>query len=371
MTDAARSPISERRGVRVRVDERWLTSFAGCDTLGLACDAEVLVAAHAALATCGLGASASRTTSGTWTQHVALEAALAQWFAAEGAVLLPCGWTAGAALAHALRGTAEYVLLDEGVHPALAAAAESVGLPVRRFGHFDVEAARAVTQASKGSRPLVMTDALDLTSGTSAPLEALVELVEQTEGRLIVDDAHGVGVLGAEGRGTTDGRGLGHARVNVTGSLSKALGAHGGFMTGTAALCERARTAPVYPGATPIPPVVAAGAAVAVRRAARGPELRERVLARAARLRDLFLECELTPPAEKLPWFSVGAADAETLAAASADLAELGFQVPHLRYHGAPAHGLLRISVSAAHTAEQIDELGAALADVVKRHDLS
>jgi 7-keto-8-aminopelargonate synthetase-like enzyme len=117
--------------------------------------------------------------------------------------------------------------------------------------------------------------------------------------------------------------------------------------------------------------VVAAGAGAAVARASRDAELRQRALARAARLRDLFLEAGLTPPVEALPWFTVRGDDAESLAAASADLFERGFQVPPLRYHGAPAQGVLRVAVSAAHSPEQIDELGDALPDVVKRHGLS
>jgi 7-keto-8-aminopelargonate synthetase-like enzyme len=352
-------PIEAAEGAHVVVGGRRLLSFAGCDSLGLARRPEVIDAARRSLATCGLGAAASRTTTGTWTAHVDLERALAAWMRAEDCVLLPSGWVAATAFAAALAPAAGFVLLDAGAHPALRDAARLTGLPVREFAHFD---AASAARAAHGGRPLVLTEGADVTRGTLAPLAALRRVADLAGGRLVVDDAHGVGVLGAHGRGAAEALRAEGPRVHVAGSLSKALGAHGGFVTGTRRLCDEVRVRFAgYAGGTPIPPSTAAAALAAVRLASDDDGLRRRLRANAASLRRRFVEMRLAPPRAGLPWFSVAGRSARELRAASAALRREGFLVPYLRYFGAPPEGFLKIAVSAAHEKEQIDALAAAL----------
>ncbi len=275
--------IDSADGVHVVVQGRRSVSFAGCDSLGLARHPDVVAAAARELAACGLGASASRTTTGTWTSHRRLERALAEWMQTEDAVLLPAGYMAASALSTALARDADLVLLDDAAHPALRDAATFTGLPVREYGHFD---AAAATRSAHGARPLVLTDAVDVTAGRTAPLAALSRLVHAARGRLVVDDAHGIGVLGPRGRGTAAAQRATGDRVHVAGSLSKALGAHGGFVAGTKTICDDVRSRfAAYAGATPIPPSTAAAAHVAVQIASRDEALRVPLRANAARLR--------------------------------------------------------------------------------------
>jgi 8-amino-7-oxononanoate synthase len=357
--------IESADGVHVVVGGRRLVSFAGCDYLGLARRAEVVEAAHAALARCGIGAGASRTTTGTWTPHVELERALAAWMATEDAVALPSGWVAGAALAAALARAADFVLLDAGAHPALRDAATLTGLPIRKFPHFD---AACAAKAARGGRPLHLVDGVDVVAGSPAPLRALERIVERADGRLVVDDAHGVGVLGRQGRGTADARGARGPRVHVAGSLSKALGAHGGFVVGTRATCDAVRARFTgYAGGTPIPPSTAAAATAAVRLASTDETLRRRLRANAALLRKRFLSMRLPPPRPGLPWFAVSGRPARELKSAEIVLRRAGFLVPYLRYFGAPPEGFLKIALTAAHDADHVEALAEALVAQIGR----
>lgn len=352
-------PIESATGVEVLLCGRRYVSFAGCDSLGLARHPEVIAAAQAALSSCGLGASASRTTTGTWTQHVAAEKSLAAWLSEEDAVLLAGGYVAAAALARTLVPECDQVLLDAGAHPALRDAARLTGLPVREFPHFDARSAAAAVP----SRPLVLTDAVDVAAGALAPLRALASLAAKRRGHLVVDDAHGVGVLGPGGRGTVAVLRAGGPHVHVAGSLSKALGAHGGFVAGTRDLCDRVRaTFPAYAGATPVPPSTAAAVAVAIHLASNGDALRRSLRANSVLLARRFRALGLTAPRAGLPWFSVAGRPARELRAVSSALTRDGFLVPHLTYFGAPRGGYLKIALTAAHERRHVEALAASLA---------
>jgi 8-amino-7-oxononanoate synthase len=357
--------IESADGVHVLAGGRRLVSFAGCDYLGLARHPDVVAAARRTLASCGLGAGASRTTTGTWTAHAELERVLCVWMGTDDCVVLPSGWVAGAALCAALAPGADVVLLDAGAHPALRDAARLTGLPVREFAHFD---ARAASRAAGAERPIVLTDAVDVTRGALAPLAALKRLAERTGGSLVVDDAHGVGVLGPYGLGTAAALGAGGPRVHVAGSLSKALGAHGGFVTGTRGTCDAIRTRFAgYSGGTPIPPSTAAAAVVAVRLASGGDELRSRLRKNAALLRRRFAAMGLDVPRAGLPWFSVAGRPARALKSMEGALRRDGFLVPYLRYFGAPPEGFLKIAMSAAHKRSHVEALASALETQIGR----
>jgi 7-keto-8-aminopelargonate synthetase-like enzyme len=357
------APVIEAAdGPSVVVGGRRLVSFAGCDYLGLARDPAVVAAAQEALRRCGVGAGASRTTTGTWTAHLELERSFADWMDADDAVLLPSGYVAAAALAVALAPRCDVVLLDAGAHPSLHDAATLTRLPVVEYARFDAAAAR---RSARGRRPLLITDAVHVPSGRLAPLRALRDVVDRAGGRLIVDDAHGVGVLGLRGRGAVEALAAGGPRVHVAGSLSKALGAHGGFVVGTRALCDDVRTRfAAYAGATPIPPATAAAACAALHLAAAVDSPRRRLRANAALLRRRFVAMGLATPRAGTPWFAVAGRPPRELKTIERSLLRAGFLVPYLRYFGAPAEGFLKIAVTAAHRREHVEALADALARI-------
>ena len=353
-------PVIGAEGVEVTIGNVRLVSFGGCDTLGLSRHDEVVSSAHAGLDFLGAGATASRTTTGTMEPHVYLERTLARFFGTQDALHLPSGWLAGQCFARALAPECDVVVIDEHAHPALADAATLTGLPVRRYRHFDAADARRVAGRD---RVLVLTDGVDIAVGAVAPLRALASVATKLRGHLLVDDALGAGVLGNYGRGSIEATRAAGPRVHLAGSLSKAFGGQGGFVVGSRRRMDTVRErAPAIAGATPLAPGAAAAAECAVELAMDGA-LRARVFANAARMRRHFTALGLPVPRHKTPWFAVGAGHAaEDLAALSQNLAAAGFLVPHVRYFGGPEGGFLKVAVSAAHTAEQID----ALADSVE-----
>lgn len=361
---AANAVIDSADGVHVECGGRILVSFAGCDLLGLARHPDVVAAAHRALDAYGASASASRTTTGTLAIHRVLERTLAVFFGAKDAVALPAGWLAAQALVRTVAKNADAVLLDDAAHPAVADAAALSGLPVRRYAHFDAAAAR---RAAKGAgRVLLLTDGVDVARGAVAPLARLAAVAKEARGHLVVDDSHGAGLIGRGGLGSVAHAGAAAPHVHTVGSLSKAFGSQGGFVTGTRRLCDAVRrAAAAYSGATPLAPAAAAAATHAVFLASAENDDPARLAARRAlvsRMRKHFRRLGLATPAPGLPWFAVTGRPEATLARASQRLAEAGFLVPHLHYFGGPPEGMLKIAVSATHTAEQIDALGAALA---------
>lgn len=353
--------VSAATGPEVEIDGRRLVSFAGCDSLGLARHPEVIEAAREALGRCGVSAGASRTTTGTWEEHLRLEAAVARLMGAGDAVVLPSGWLACQSLVRTLAVRARGVVIDAGAHPAVRDAAALSGVDVSEHMRFDAEDAQRLAGDLVGGRPIVATCTVDLAHGTLAPLRELADVAADVAGSLVVDDAHGVGVLGANGRGAAEHLGAEGAHVHVAGTLSKAFGAHGGFVAGTRELCDALReSAPAYAGATPLPPSIAAAATRAIELAADGT-LRATLHERCVDLRARFAAKGLPVPPEPVPWMALHAETEDELRATSARLRDAGLLVPHVRYHGAPPQGYLRVAVTAAHTPEHLARLADAL----------
>lgn len=356
---AARGTIEHVDGAEVVVEGgRRLVSFGGCDYLGLAKHDEVVSAAHAALDFLGASASASRTTTGTMDVHVALEETLRAYFGTEAAVHFASGWLAPQAAARALATECDAVLLDGGAHPALADAALLTGLPVRTFPPRDARAARRLAARD---RVLVLTD------GPPRLLRPLAALARRNRGHLVVDDAHGAGVLGRTGCGAVEAAGVAGPRVHLAGSLAKAFGAQGGFVAGDAEFIAAVRgRADVVAGATPLAPASAAAAECALRIAAEGT-LRRALWRNVARMRRHLASMGVAAPRDRAPWFALGSGLPRTaLDAWSARLAVRGFLVPIVHYYGEPAGDYLKVTITAIHTAAQIDAVAGALAETRK-----
>lgn len=364
-------PLERRAGVHVRRGGRRLLSFAGCDSLGLALHPRVLDAARRGLSVYGVGIGASRTTTGTARVHRDLEEELARWLEAPESVLTASGYLAGAVALAALAPGADGIFLDRGAHPALASAARASGLPVVPFDLFQAGALERTLERTRVRRPIVAVDAIDVPGCRIAPLQAIGGVVQAHRGVLVVDDAHGIGALGPNGRGVLASSGAAGAEVVLTGSLSKALGAHGGFVAGSREFCQAARRTGAYGGATPIPPALAAAALAAVNLAA-GPDGEKRRRALQLNVQSLtaaWTMLGLPTPADPVPWFVLGrwrgeeaAAAERRLVALSRSFARVGLLVPHVSYGGRPPGGFLRVSVSALHRRTHLETLTRALA---------
>jgi 8-amino-7-oxononanoate synthase len=376
----------ESRGAgatRLRVDGREVIAFCSNDYLGLADHPKVAEALVEAARRWGTGSGAAHLVSGHCSEHRLLEEALAEFTGRPRALLFSTGFMANLAAIGALTGRGDRVLEDRLNHASLLDAGLASGARFARYAHCDPAALEnwlganlpgAVRGGAKRNRlranfrTLVATDGVFSMDGDVAPLPELASVCRAHHAWLMVDDAHGFGVLGATGRGSLEAAGLTAADVPVLMcTLGKALGVFGAFVAGSETLIEtliqRGRS---YIYTTAMPPALAAATRAALAVQAEESWRRERVLAHAARFRAaaVALGFELLPSDTPIQPIVTGS---ETAAlAASEALLAAGFWVPAIRPPTVPpGRSRLRITFSAAHGDEDVDRLIAALGSVV------
>lgn len=359
---------------RVREGDRAaqpLVNFSSNDYLGLAVDPWLRERLAAAVHRHGAGAGASRLVCGTHSAHVELEEALAWFKGTEAALAFSSGYAASVGTLGALLRAKDVVILDKLAHASLVDGARLSGATVRVFAHNDMgqlekRLAWAAQEAGPEGRVIVVTESVFSMDGDRAPLAEVVELKDRYGAWLLLDEAHGFGLLGRDGRGLADELGLA-ARVDIQmGTLSKAVGLSGGYVAGSRALIDllyhRAR-ALVY--STAPPPAIAAAAAQVIREifaTEEGARRRARLWEHVRRLRDGLGLPDGAPPSAIVPVMM--GAESAAVAAAEA-LRARGFLAPAIRYPTvARGAARLRVTLSAAHTAEEVEALARALQDL-------
>jgi 8-amino-7-oxononanoate synthase len=354
-------------GARVVVDGRELVGFAGNDYLGLAAHPAVRDALILGARRYGVGSTAAHLLGGHRAPHAELEATLAEWTGREAALLFSTGWMANLGLVATLLGEGELCVQDRLNHACLIDGARLAGAELRRYPHGDPAGAARRLRARPGVPALLATDGVFSMDGDLAPLVELAALARAEGATLMVDDAHGLGVLGPDGAGCVAAAGLGQHEVPVLmATFGKALGTFGAFVAGSRplidALVQFARTH-VY--TTAMPPALACATLAAVRVARMEPWRREQ-LARLVRhfragagARGLALGGSTTP----IQPLIVG--DARVATRLATMLGERGFFVPAIRPPTVPpGSARLRITLSALHTESDIEALLDALVDV-------
>jgi 8-amino-7-oxononanoate synthase len=365
--------ISSGQGPEVKIGGRRFINFSSNDYLGLANDPQLRKAATAAIDEFGVGAGASRLITGTLSPHLRLEHALAKWKGTEATLCFSSGYAAALGTIPALVGKDDVVVLDKLCHASLIDGAKLSGATLRVFPHNHVGKLESHLEWARrehaGKRVLVITESVFSMDGDRAPLRELIELKKQFGALLMLDEAHAVGVIGSNGCGLAAAEDL-SGKIDVQmGTLSKALGASGAYICGSATLIEwlinRARSF-IY--STAPPPAIAAAALAAVDFLT-SPEGEERRLLLRERIR---LMQELLPRSELseeqsaarsaiFPWIVGDEKGALDLAAA---LQTEGFLVPAIRYPTvAKRAARLRITVTASHEEAQIR----ALCEAIKR----
>jgi 8-amino-7-oxononanoate synthase len=348
-----------RHNITVERGGRRLVSFSCNDYLGLSSHPALAEAARDAIARYGVGAGASRLVTGNHPLYEALEARLARLKGTEAACVFGSGYLANTGIIPALVGGGDLVLIDELAHACLWAGARLSGATVVPFGHNDIDDLRALLgerRAGHGNT-LILTDGVFSMDGDLAPLPALGRLAREYDAWLMADDAHGIGVVG-RGRGSTFATGTADVPLQM-GTLSKAIGAYGGYLCASAPVIElmrnRARTF-VY--STALPPAVVAAAIAAIDLITANPALAAAPLAKA---RAFTTRAGLAPAKSQIVPLIVGAAEAALTAARL--LEAEGFLVVPIRPPTvAPGTARLRFAFTARHDDSDI----ARLADLVR-----
>jgi 8-amino-7-oxononanoate synthase len=360
-----RRDVGAVRGATMVVDGREMLAFASNDYLGLSQDPAIVAALADGALRFGAGSGASHLVCGHWAPHQALEDALALYVAPGAgwrALSLSTGYLANLALCTALGGRGDTIFADRLNHASLNDAAVLSRATLVRYPHLDLDALAARLDQARG-RPLIVTDAVFSMDGDVAPLARLLALAERHDAWLIVDDAHGFGVLG-DGRGSVAQAGLASDRIVIMGTLGKAAGVAGAFVAAHPAVVETlVQTARPYIYSTAAPPALACALDAALRSIADGRERRLRLFALIERFRDgaQRLPWRLLPSSTPIQPLVVG--EPQAAVAVSQRLWQDGIFVPAIRPPTVPkGTARLRVSLSAAHAPEDVDRLLAALA---------
>lgn len=347
----------------VTVDGRQLVDFCSNDYLGLARHPDVAQAMSESAHRDGSGGRASHLVTGHGREHEKLEEELAAFTGRERALLFSTGYMANLAVVGALAGRGETVLMDRLNHASLIDAARLSGAKLSRYAHGDAAAAeRALEEAA-----VIATDGVFSMDGDVAPLAELARAASAHRAWLVVDDAHGLGVLGRTGRGTLEHFGLGQDEVPVlVGTLGKAFGSAGAFAAGSAMfvewLMQKART---YIYTTAMPPPVAAATRKALDVLQRESWRRERVTALTARFRAGAAQLGIPLGESITPIQPILLGSSEAALRAQEALMARGFWVVAIRPPTVPRDtARLRVTICAVHTEAQVDGLLDALASL-------
>ncbi len=356
-------------GPEMVLDGKPLVAFASNDYLGLANDDALKQGAIEAIRQWGVGAGASQLVSGRLEIFARLEQAFADFAQREAAVFFPAGFLANLGVLTALADRHDVIFADRVNHASLIDGALLSRAQHVRYRHADTDdLARklATTPVAAGGARLIVTDSVFSMDGDEAPLQALLDLAVQYDAWLVVDDAHGLGVLGPEGRGSIADAGLPpHPNLIMIGTLGKAAGVSGAFVAGSHNLVEwliqRARS---YIYTTGPSPMIAGALLASLQRIRQGDDLREQLHDNIRNFREgiaaLNLPYALLPSRTGIQALVVGD-NAATLALSERLLAQ-GYWVPAIRPPTVPIGAArLRVSLSAAHTPDHIRGLIAAI----------
>lgn len=384
------SPFEQVDGVRLLMDGKWLLNFSSNDYLGLKSDARLQTAGRLALAESGSGTGASRLICGSHIEFHRLERELATFKGTEAALIFSTGYAANLGTLAALTGPSDVLLIDRLAHASLLDGARLSGALLRRFRHNDLAHLRSLllwavsrlahaaqdesqhreleTRPVPRRRIFIVTESVFSMDGDTAPLEGLVALKQEFGAILYVDEAHSLGILGPNGRGKVAESGLQqHVDVQM-GTLGKSVGAAGGYVCGCSELIQfLINDARSFLFSTAPPPSVAASAREGLRliQSEEGDALRTHLWSLIRHLAQrLTLEGE--PRSAIIP---ILLGEERTALDVSARLKERGFLIPAIRYPTVPrGQARLRITLSAAHSVEQVEALAEALLSLFPSH---
>ncbi len=362
-------------GGMIQMDGQQMVDFGSNDYLGIAADPRLVEAVRRAVSEHGWGSGASPLVSGHGVLHEKLERELATFEGTEACVLFPSGFAANLAAITSVCGPGDLILSDRLNHASIIDGCRLSRATVRVYGHCDAaDLQQQLRDRNSFGRALIVTDSLFSMDGDLAPLEKLADIRQRFGCMLMVDEAHATGVLGATGRGWAEAAGV-EAAIDIrVGTLSKALGSVGGFVSGSRQLTEWIRNrGRSYIYSTAMPGAAAAAGLAALQIVRDEPARRNRLMEHVESLGLLLTEPGPVPATARASAFLVPNSPATQIVIVmagagqralkwSSALREQGLFVPAIRPPTVPVdQSRLRISISSAHTPEQIRRLADAI----------
>jgi len=342
-------------------EDNKLLYLAGTDYHRMSGNPNVLSATSEGIKKYGISPTGSRATTGNHSIHIKLEKKVADFFASESAVVLPSGYLSNIVLLQTIGCDFDVLFLDECAHPSLVDAAYQVSKQydskVCRFRHSDAQhlESQVKNNVHGKSRPLVMTDGVFPMFGNIPPLGDYIHIVNNFNGKILIDDAHGMTVVGKSGKGSWEETGVDRNFIFQTGTLSKGFGVFGGIILGENDLidhiCEKS---PAFIGSTglALPLAVAAVASIShlMSNAFLVTDLQEKSRSLKTKLRNMGFDIPETP----VPIFSLTFNEEDKNMRFNKKLIENGIYPPFMKYPGSPAGGHFRFVISSSTTDEQM-----------------
>jgi 8-amino-7-oxononanoate synthase len=359
--------VSGPQGPRVLLDGKPVLLLCSNNYLGLADHPRVREATAEAAMRYGAGSGASRLVSGNMTIHRRLEEQLAAFEGSDACVLFGSGYLANVGAVSALAREGDVVFSDALNHASIVDGCRLARADTFIYRHLDVDHLEWGLRRAEGRGSLIVTDGVFSMDGDVAPLAEIVELARRHDARLMVDEAHGTGVLGPGGRGAVAAAGLEHEVDLIVGTLGKALGSYGAYVCSDQQMAKylinTARTL-IFSTALPPPAVAAAMAALGLLR--EQPRRVEKLQRNGAVLREALGESGMPVPAGDTPIVPLIVGDPTDAVRASERALERGIFAQAIRPPTVPAgSSRLRLAVMASHTKSELREAAAALAAVV------
>jgi len=348
-------------GARTVINGHAMDYFAGSGYLGLQNHPEVVNTSVAALQRYGFSTATSRGGYGEHFIYNELEREACAYFGAEKVLYFASGYLGTSILTQATRNRFEHIFIDSSAHFSLWEAAYGANLPITTFQHGNAQslAEHLYNELRPHERPLVLSDGVFPVSGEIAPLPDYLALVKPLQGLVYLDDAHAVGVLGENGRGTPEYFQIQDEACSSSATLAKALGGFGGIIWGLKSWVERIdHASSIYAGASPLPLVVAAASARALALARSTPKLREDLRDNVKQARNGLRSLGWDLPDSPIPIICLGSRMGINLGLIRKNLFKQAIAVELVRsYPSTPAGGALRIAIFATHSHAQIERL--------------
>ncbi|MFH0985990.1 MAG: 8-amino-7-oxononanoate synthase [Candidatus Omnitrophota bacterium] len=361
--------LEEHEGTRAIFEGRKILLFCSNDYLGLSRHPRVIGAAQRALKTHGTGAGAARLISGTTEAHVALEKKLAQTKGKESALVFATGFLANLGILTAFAGEKDVIIMDKLCHASLIDGARLSKAELRVFPHKNYKKCEEILRNSRSARRrILVTETVFSMDGDRADLKELVRLKEKHKALLVIDDAHGTGVLGAHGRGAAAVEGLSKKIDIIMGTLSKAIGGLGGFVAADKLMTDYlVNFARPFIFATALPPVLCEAAREALCVIEEEPALREKLLENICGVYQGLTSAGLSIGKPESAILPVMVGDEGKATRVFERLLAQGIFIPAVRFPTVPkGKARLRVTVSAAHTSQDIAALTKAFAKAMK-----
>ena len=360
--------VENAQDTHIKIEGKTYLSFCSNNYLGLASHPSVVAAVKDAVELYGWGAGASRLVSGNMTLHETLENEISKFKKKDAAIVFPTGYMANLGVITSLVSNGDLVICDKLNHASIIDGCRLSGADFRVYAHCNMEKLENILKKSaKYNCKLIVTDSVFSMDGDLAPLPDLVKIAAKYNAMLMVDEAHGTGVFGENGRGVVEHYDLGNEVYVVMGTLSKAIGSLGGYVSGDIDLISYLRNkARTFMYTTALPPAVCAASIAGIKLIQEDPSMRVSLWNNVRLIKDKLNSLNINTISSESQIIPILIGDAKKAVKVSKLLYDNGILIPAIRPPTVPANSSrLRMTVMSSHTKQDLERLSQTLSDVL------